>query len=496
MSVSLSSPIHSDSHYTKLVNDYMLSKCPSLEHYSNSNTSGILVQTHVSKNFGKTSGPNPTNKVCTILIISNRISYGLLAMQEWTDVFLKARENDDSKYTNTELLVHLHLNNPLMRHWEIGSFEQSLIKKLDTFGQSKDIRYCIDFSAWLLNKETSALQPISNPSGDASEYNTAILGSRRERLATIPYGLLRAFGLHKALRLNSGSASGGNNDVYMIVDVEPTEALNPSNMNKATDTHPMSATVTTALKNRSACFGETWKLLTHGSSTKNVVYNRLEWKSNHAPSMVAQWYDAKYPDGTPYDTYTDELTNTNVKANLLKSSEVRLKMDLAMSECMTKLTNHMNNAARSSTYPSEPLLGFKMSSFTSPQIIRSAASDEKSAIGYEKTITQDGKTLRYVVLCNVMGIGSGEGRSIENNLKGSDSSAMHSGKYIWTSAWGVLKDIVVAKLALVNIADTGKPYYEPKVKITVGDIKDMGGIDSGSLSRDTVIVNIDPTKTV
>ena len=500
MPQALSNPIDSDDkadnvkNYTETVNKYLLQQCSELTHYTSANRTGTLIQTHLPKTFGKTSGPSSSNKVCTILIISNRISYGLLAMKEWTDVFLASVKKNSGLFSNTEWLVHLHLNNPIMRDWQIGMFERNLIKSLDKLGKDSgnNIRYCIDFSAWILNATTDKLEPIEDPDGDDSAYKDSIpkmLGTRSERLATIPYGLLRSFGLHKALMLNAGSTNSGKNDIYMIVDVEPTDALNPSHLrNSVAETHPLSGSKSeTAMDNRVVCFTETWKKLNSGSSSFNVVYNRLQWKSNHAGSMAAQWYNAKYPEGVPYDMVDGK------KVCLRKLDEVKLCMDLAVQEVMTKLVIHMDDASGRSSYPSEPLLGFKMADYSVEQVVNMAGGP-KSLIGFEREFIQNHKKIRYVTLTNVMGIGSGEGKSIEKNCKGLTSGAEPSGKRIWTSAWGVLKDIVVAKLNLVNTADGDKPHYEPQVKITVKDIKEMGGIDSGDSPSETVIVEIDPNK--
>ncbi|MBO8134868.1 hypothetical protein [Dickeya fangzhongdai] len=456
------------SNYVKNVSNYVMTNNLNAEGYSALNKSGILLQTHETKLFGH-NAISAGKSIGTILIISNQLMSGLATMKAWAKTLSDAATSDAVKFQNVEWLIHLHLNSPLMTDWVITTGAANLIKELDTQGKGAvKIRFAIDCSAWLMNREHRKLDNAAAPADADSSIVKGKLSLRTSRLKTIPYGLLRSFGLHKALLLNQRPLNV--NDRYLIVDVEPGEALVPY-----ADTPDKEIG-----SNRAKCFLATWNKLI---GDNKVVYNRLQWLPHYAGTMASEWYNIKYPDGAPVD-------NVNGKdIRIIKSNDTKLKVELAVKACMDQLTAFLNTAGAASTYPSEPLLGFSINDYVSPQVITvMAGTTAKSKVAAEREFMLDGKAVAYVEVCNVMGIGSGEGRSLADNLLGKNTVVVNAGTRIWTSSWGALKDIVASKLCLERVESNGTVSYEAKARITVGDLQRMGGVSVGDDPEEKVIV--------
>ncbi|ANE77215.1 hypothetical protein [Dickeya solani] len=461
------------SNYVKNISNYVMTNNPNAEGYSALNKSGILLQTHETKRFGH-NAISAGKAIGTILIISNQLMSGLATMKAWAKTLSDAATSDAVRFQNVEWLIHLHLNSPLMNDWAITTGAANLIKELEAQGKGTvKIRFAIDCSAWLMNREHRKLDDAVAPADADLSKVKGKLSLRESRLKTIPYGLLRAFGLHKAMLLNNRpqNAADEARDLYLIVDVEPGEALVPY-----LDTPDKEIG-----SNRARCFLATWNMLNSG---RKVVYNRLQWLPHYAGTMAAEWYNMKYPDGAPMDSVNGK------DIRIIKSNETKLKVELAVKTCMDKLTAFLNTAGVTSPYPSEPLLGFSIKDYASPQVITAmAGTTAKSKVGAEREFMLGGKAVAYVEVCNVMGIGSGEGQSLTENVLGKNNVADNAGTRIWTSSWGVLKDIVASKLRLERVESGGTVSYEVKAKITVQDLKDMGGVYVGTDPGTTVIVD-------
>ncbi|MBP2849747.1 hypothetical protein [Dickeya oryzae] len=452
------------SNYVKNISNYLMTNNPNADGYSAQNKSGILLQTHETKIFGH-NAISAGKVIGTILIISNQLMSGLATMKAWARTLSDAATSDAVKFQNVEWLIHLHLNSPLMTDWVITTGAANLIKELEAQGKGTvKIRFAIDCSAWLMNREHRRLDNAAAPADADSSIVKGKLSLRTSRLKTIPYGLLRSFGLHKALLLNQRPQNA--NDLYLIVDVEPGEALVPY-----ADTPDKEIG-----SNRAKCFLATWNKLI---ANNKVVYNRLQWLPHYAGTMASEWYNMKYPDGAPIDSVNGK------DIRIVKSNDTKLKVELAVKTCMDKLTTFLNTAGATSDYPSEPLLGFSISNYISPQVITAMVATAKSKVAAEREFMLDGKAVAYVEVCNVMGIGAGEGQSLAGNINAADCS----GTRIWTSSWGVLKDIVANKLYLERVESGGTVSYTPKAKITVQDLKDMGGVYVGDDPGTTVIVD-------
>ncbi|MGM3173146.1 hypothetical protein [Dickeya lacustris] len=442
----------------EFINNY-LKKCnPDASGYIADNTTGILLQTHNSKIFGKNKR-SEGNVVGTILIISNHLGNGLETMKSWAETLKSvAEKNKNAKeFGNVEWLIHLHLNSPLMTDWnkEIKSDQEALLQYLDGFGRSEaKIRFAIDCSAWLINiKKTvpGEIEKSDTVPDELSVFKEKLknkLSKRKDRLKTIPYGLLRTFGLHQALVLNDPC---NINDIYMIVDVEPSGNMSESKGNID--------------NNRKTCFKNTWEKLWNMKEKKGVAYNQLRWLPHDIATMVYEWYDVTYPESIPA-----LLTKKEVR------DEVKNKLSEALNDCMNKLTEFLNAEYVKSPYPSEPLLGFFMDKYKCPVVIektKPAINISKVAATVSSELDKSNVTnVTYVIVSNIMGVGSGEGRSLESSLAGGNIEKITPG--IYTSAWGVLKDIVCSKLKLVVSSD-GKSY-SLQGKITVEDLRDMGGV--------------------
>ncbi|ACS85984.1 hypothetical protein [Musicola paradisiaca] len=454
------------SSYVKNVSNYVMSHNPDAGGYIAQHKSGILLQTHAQKLFGHT-GISANKTVGTILIISNQLMSGLATMKAWAKTLSDAATSNAVKFQNVEWLIHLHLNSPLMTDWVITTGAANLIKELDAQGKGAvKIRFAIDCSAWLMNQEHQKLSDAAVPADVDSSPVKGQLALRASRLKTIPYGLLRSFGLHKALRLNQLSADT-KKDLYLVVDVEPGEALVPTKETPDKD----------IASNRAKCFLATWEMLNSG---KKVVYNCLQWLPHYAGTMASEWYNIKYPDGAPMD----KVDGKDVR--VIKTDETKLKVELAVTTCMDKLTAYLNTAGKDSPYPSEPMLGFSMKDYVSPQLISvMPGAINSSKIGGEREFLLGGKKVAYVEVCDVMGIGAGEGASLKSHV--GNNNADKTNTRVWTSSWGALKDIVGNKLNLVR-STSGAVSYTPKAKITVQDLKDMGGVYVGNEAGTTVIV--------
>ncbi|MBP2837821.1 hypothetical protein [Dickeya parazeae] len=453
--------------YVKNVSNYVMTNNLSAEGYNALNKSGILLQTHETKLFGH-NAISAGKVIGTILIISNQLMSGLATMKAWAKTLSDATTSDAVKFQNVEWLIHLHLNSPLMTDWVITTGAANLIKELDTQGKGAvKIRFAIDCSAWLMNRERGKLDNAAAPADADASIVKGKLSSRKNRLKTIPYGLLRSFGLHKALLLNQHPLNAS--DRYLIVDVEPGEALMPYADTPDKD----------MVSNRAKCFLATWDKL----KTSKVVYNRLQWLPHYAGTMTSEWYNMKYPDGAPMDTVNGK------DIRIIKSNDTKLKVELAVKACMDQLTAFLNTAGAASTYPSEPLLGFSINDYVPPQVLTvMAGTTAKSKVAAEREFMLDGKAVAYVEVCNVMGIGSGEGRSLADNLLGKNTVVVNAGTRIWTSSWGALKDIVTSKLYLERVESGGTVSYEAKARITIGDLQRMGGVSVGEDPEEKVIV--------